>query len=133
MTAGELIAASLAVAAGSIVQAVSGVGAGFLMVPMLAWIAREAPGDLKATYFAVMAAFTNLTVSASNLATAYFNRLILIARGQYDELGMLMITVTVTSLSLPILTVFFCNRIFHLSERQHGYKIISFPHPKEED
>jgi hypothetical protein len=87
------------------------------MVPMLAWIAREAPGDLKATYFAVMAAFTNLALSASNLATAYFNRLFLIERGQYDELGMLMITVTVTSLILPVLTVLICNRIFKLSDQ----------------
>jgi len=34
----ELLAASLAVAIGSIVQAASGVGAGFLMVPMIAWV-----------------------------------------------------------------------------------------------
>jgi hypothetical protein len=87
------------------------------MVPMLAWIAREAPGDLKATYFAVMAAFTNLALSASNLATGYINKIFLIDRGQYDELGVLMITVTITSLILPILAVLVCNRIFKLSEK----------------
>ena len=38
MTALELAAATLAIALGSIVQAASGVGAGFLIVPMLAWI-----------------------------------------------------------------------------------------------
>jgi len=35
------------------------------MVPMLAWIANSAPDKLKATYFAVMASFTNLALSAS--------------------------------------------------------------------
>ena len=37
------------------------------MIPMLAWIARNAPADLKATFFAVMASFTNLALSASSL------------------------------------------------------------------
>jgi len=87
------------------------------MVPMLAWIAREAPKNQKATYFAVMAAFTNLALSASNLATEYINKIFVINRGQYDELGMLMITVTILSLILPILTVLFCNRILLLSNR----------------
>ena len=81
------------------------------MVPMLAWIAREAPKNQKATYFAVMAAFTNLALSASNLATESINKIFVIERGQYDELGMLMITVTILSLMLPILTVVLCNRI----------------------
>ena len=87
------------------------------MVPMLAWIAREAPKNQKATYFAVLAAFTNLALSASNLATEYINKIFVIERDQYDELGMLMITVTVISLTLPILTVLICNRIFQLSNR----------------
>lgn len=82
------------------------------MVPMLAWIAREAPRNQKATYFAVMAAFTNLALSVSNLATGYINKIFVIERGQYDELGLLMITVTGLSLALPILTVLLCNRIF---------------------
>jgi hypothetical protein len=87
------------------------------MVPMLAWIAREAPRNQKATYFAVMAAFTNLALSASNLATGYINKIFVIERGQYDELGLLMITVTGLSLALPILTVLLCNRIFLPSNR----------------
>jgi hypothetical protein len=89
------------------------------MVPMLAWIAREAPNDQKATYFAVMAAFTNLALSASNLATEYINKIFVIERGQYDELGLLMITVTSLSLVLPVLTVLICNRVFLSSIRQH--------------
>ena len=81
------------------------------MVPMLAWIAKEAPRDQKATYFAVMAAFTNIALSASNLATNYLNEIFVIQRGQYDELGLLMITVSTMSLVLPIITVMIFNPI----------------------
>jgi hypothetical protein len=87
------------------------------MVPMLAWIAKEAPKNQKATYFAVMAAFTNLALSASNLATEYINKIFVIERGQYDDLGLLMMTVTGLSLALPILTVLLCTRIFLPLER----------------
>ena len=76
-----------------------------MMVPMLAWIAREAPADQKATYFAVMAAFTNLALSASNLLTNYFNRIFIVKRDDFTELGVLMITVMVTGLLLPLITV----------------------------
>jgi hypothetical protein len=79
------------------------------MVPMLAWIAREAPADQKATYFAIMAAFTNLALSASNLLTSYFNRIFVVERGDYSELGILMISVMVTGLLLPLLTVLLVN------------------------
>ncbi len=39
------------------------------MIPMLAWIANSAPATLKATFFAVMASFTNLALSLSQLGT----------------------------------------------------------------
>jgi hypothetical protein len=79
------------------------------MVPMLAWIAREAPAKQKATYFAVMAAFTNLALSAAQLGTAYVNKLFVIERGNYSELGALFITVALISLVLPIVTVVAVN------------------------
>ena len=75
------------------------------MIPMLAWIAKEAPRNQKATYFAVMAAFTNLALSASQLGTKYLNRLFVIERGRYDELGLLMILATTLALVLPVLVV----------------------------
>ncbi len=76
-----------------------------IMIPMLAWIAREAPPESKATYFAVMAAFTNLALSASQLATRYANEVFHVPRGEYGELGMLMITVAVIGLAVPIAAV----------------------------
>ena len=51
------------------------------MIPMLAWIAKNAPSHLKATFFAVMASFTNLALSASSLATRYLNEIFVVTRG----------------------------------------------------
>jgi hypothetical protein len=82
------------------------------MIPMLAWIAKEAPRTQKATYFAVMAAFTNLALSASQLGTKYLNRIFVVERGQYDDLGLLMIVTMALGLVLPLTAV----RLFH-SER----------------
>jgi MFS family permease len=79
------------------------------MIPMLAWIAREAPQAQKATYFAVMAAFTNLALSASSLGTSYLNRIFVIERGQYAELGQLMIAAALIGLVLPVATVLLVN------------------------
>jgi hypothetical protein len=80
-----------------------------VMVPMLAWIAKEAPKNQKATYFAVMAAFTNLALSASQLGTKYLNKIFIIERGQYSELGMLMISVALIGLIIPIAIVLLFN------------------------
>ncbi|MCK6397759.1 hypothetical protein [Thauera aminoaromatica] len=88
------------------------------MVPMLAWIANSAPPHLKATFFAVMASFTNLALSASQLGTKYLNQLYTIARevkdaatgaittpADYGELGALLVTVTVIALVLPLAAI----------------------------
>jgi hypothetical protein len=45
------------------------------MIPMLAWVANSAPVNLKATFFAVMASFTNLALSLSQLGTKYLNQI----------------------------------------------------------
>jgi hypothetical protein len=75
------------------------------MIPMLAWIANSAPANLKATYFAVMASFSNLALAASQLGTKYVNQAFPIERGQYGELGTLMIVVAVLTLALPLVAV----------------------------
>lgn len=88
------------------------------MIPMLAWIARNAPSNLKATFFAVMASFTNLALSAASLGTKYMNEIYTITRevrdrvtgaitgvADYSELGQLLIVVTVISVLVPLLTV----------------------------
>ncbi len=89
------------------------------MIPMLAWIAHSAPSDLKATFFAVMASFTNLALSLSQLGTKYLNQLFNITRevkdpagaiiipADYGDLGMLLITVSIIGFALPVLTIVF--------------------------
>ncbi len=84
------------------------------MIPMLAWIANSAPANLKATYFAVMASFTNLALSAAQLGTKYLNQVFVVTRevrdpatgtvlvpADYSELGMLLVTQTLIGLALP--------------------------------
>jgi hypothetical protein len=56
-----------------------------------------------------MAAFTNLALSASQLGTQYLNKIFIIQRGQYSELGMLFITITVINLCMPIIAVLIFN------------------------
>ena len=88
------------------------------MIPMLAWIAKNAPAHLKATFFAVMASFTNLALSASSLGTKYLNEVYTVTRevkdlatgvievvANYGELGWLLITVTVLAVALPLATI----------------------------
>ena len=93
------------------------------MVPMLAWIAKNAPAHLKATFFAVMASFTNLALSASSLGTKYLNQIYTVTRelrdrvtdtittaADYSELGWLLITVALIGLLAPLLTVLLVQR-----------------------
>jgi hypothetical protein len=75
------------------------------MIPMLAWIANSAPANLKATYFAVMASFSNLALAASQLGTTYLNRMFRIERGDYHQLGELMIVAALLGLLLPLVAV----------------------------
>jgi hypothetical protein len=89
------------------------------MVPMLAWIANSAPERLKATFFAVMASFTNLALSASQLATKYLNEAFVITRqvtdaagkvqvpADYSQLGALLIVTTVLGFIVPMLAIAF--------------------------
>lgn len=88
------------------------------MVPMLAWIANSAPANLKATYFAVMASFTNLALSASQLGTRYLNQIFEVNRevrdpvtnapttpADYSQLGTLFMVSIVLGLVLPFAAI----------------------------
>jgi len=93
------------------------------MIPMLAWIARNAPAHLKATFFAVVASFTNLALSASSLGTKYLNQIFLVTRevrepntgaiiisADYSELGLLLITAGVVTVVLPLAAIAIIQR-----------------------
>jgi hypothetical protein len=86
------------------------------MIPMLAWIANSAPAHLKATFFAVMASFTNLALSLSQLGTKYMNQIFTVTRevkdagtvtvpADYSELGGLLIVVTALAFALPMTAI----------------------------
>ena len=93
------------------------------MIPMLAWIANSAPDKLKATFFAVMASFTNLALSLSQLGTKYLNQIFTVTREvkeratgvvkvpqDYGELGWLFIAATVIGLAVPIVAIVIVRR-----------------------
>jgi hypothetical protein len=89
------------------------------MVPMLAWIANSAPDRLKATFFAVMASFTNLALAAAQLGTKYLNQWFVVTRdvknasglittpADYSQLGTLLVLTTVIAFVVPMLAVLF--------------------------
>jgi hypothetical protein len=92
------------------------------MIPMLAWIARSAPPNLKATYFAVMASFTNLALSLSQLGTKYLNEAYIVTRevrdplsgapqvpADYGELGTLLVASMLIGLALPFVAILFAR------------------------
>jgi hypothetical protein len=90
------------------------------MIPMLAWIANSAPANLKATFFAVMASFTNLALSLSQLGTKYLNQVFIITRevkeagvvkvpANYDDLGVLLFAQIVLGLALPLSAILFAR------------------------
>ena len=93
------------------------------MIPILAWIAQSAPSHLKATFFAVLASFTNLALSASNLGTKYLNQIFIVTRevksktgdittqADYSELGILLLTVLLLTLTLPILATILIRKL----------------------
>ena len=55
------------------------------MIPLLAWIAKNAPLNMKATFFAVFASFTNLALSASSLSTKYLNQIFTVTTGSEGQ------------------------------------------------
>ena len=88
------------------------------MIPMLAWIANSAPANLKATFFAVMASFTNLALSFSQLGTKYLNEIYVVTReikdaasgaiqppADYRQLGSLLIAQLILGLALPFAAI----------------------------
>ena len=92
------------------------------MIPLLAWIANSAPANLKATFFAVMASFTNLALSLSQLGTKYMNEIYLVSRevrdqgsgviqtpADYSQLGPLLIAQLLLGLALPFAAIMFAK------------------------
>ena len=88
------------------------------MIPMLAWIANSAPVALKATFFAVMASFTNLALGLAQLGTKYLNQAFVVSRevkdplsgalsvpADYSALGLLLLTAAALGFLLPLAAI----------------------------
>ena len=88
------------------------------MIPLLGWIAKNAPIEFKATFFAVFASFTNLALSARELFTKYLNNLFIIKRevvdlqtkevlenANYSDLDALLVSVVFITILIPIATI----------------------------
>ena len=93
------------------------------MIPLLVWIAKNAPLKYKATFFAVFASFTNLALSARELFTKYLNKAYIVKRevldqktgeviikADYTNLDSILIIVTASTLIIPILTIFIIQK-----------------------
>lgn len=71
-------------------------------VPLVAAVARYAPEQARATWFAAVASLMSLAVMMSQLITRYLNLALTIDRGQYDALPLLVGTVLAASLFMPL-------------------------------
>ena len=72
------------------------------MVPLLTLTAYYAPPGHRATWFALMASLMNIALVASQLQTKYLNDIFVVGRGQYTELGPLLISAVVLSFIIPV-------------------------------
>jgi hypothetical protein len=75
------------------------------MIPLLSLIAFYAPANQRATWFALMASLMNMALVAGQLQTKYLNQLFVVQRGDYGDLGMLLMTVTMIGFALPVLVI----------------------------
>ena len=93
------------------------------MIPMLAWIAKNAPSKYKATFFAVFASFTNIALSAKELLTSYLNKIFIISRevvdeqsneiivkANYNDLDNLLISLIIITLVIPLITIYLIQK-----------------------
>jgi hypothetical protein len=75
------------------------------MIPLLTLIAYYAPSGHRATWFALMASLMNLALVASQLQTKYLNDVFVVGRGQYAELGPLLIWAVALGFVIPIAAI----------------------------
>ena len=88
------------------------------MIPLLGWIAKNAPLKYKATFFAVFASFTNLALSARELFTKYLNKIFIIKReiidqktgaiierADYSQLDQLLFFLILITIIIPIVII----------------------------
>jgi len=75
------------------------------MIPLLTLVALYAPAGHRATWFALMASLMNLALTAGQLQTKYLNQIFPVQRGDYSELGALLIWAAAIGLVLPLFAI----------------------------
>ena len=74
-------------------------------IDRLLWPTRH-----RAPWFALMASLMNLALVAGQLQTKYLNQIFVIGRGDYMELGPLLISVAVLGLVVPLAVILLFGR-----------------------
>ncbi|MDO9564736.1 MAG: hypothetical protein Q7J60_24210 [Bradyrhizobium sp.] len=72
------------------------------MIPLLTLIAFYAPAGHRATWFALMASLMNLALVAGQLQTKYLNEFFVVQRGEYSDLGPMLIIATALGFIFPL-------------------------------
>src|SRR6188472_2396902 len=72
------------------------------MVPLLTLTAYYAPPGHRATWFALMASLMNIALVAGQLQTKYLNDIFVVGRGQYAQLGPLLMWAVALSFLIPV-------------------------------
>lgn len=80
------------------------------MIPLLTLIAFYAPAGRRATWFALMASLMNMALVAGQLQTKYFNQLFPVGRGDYGELGTLLLIATALGFAIPVTVIALLGR-----------------------
>lgn len=92
------------------------------MIPMLALIAKHAPRGNAATWFALMASFMNLALTAGTLFSKFLNQIFVVTRevkdsaghiithADYSQLGILFILTSLIGLVIPLMAIWMLLR-----------------------
>jgi hypothetical protein len=80
------------------------------MIPLLTLISFYAPPGHRATWFALMASLMNMALVAGQLQTKYLNEIFVVHRGDYAELGLLLIISATLGFVLPVAAIILFGR-----------------------
>src|SRR5207245_3407942 len=80
------------------------------IIPLLTLTAYYAPAGHRATWFALMASLMNLALVAGQLQTKYLNEVLTVGRGDYGELGVILLTVAGRTFLIPLPVVHILGR-----------------------
>jgi hypothetical protein len=75
------------------------------MIPLLTLIAFHAPAGHRATWFALMASLMNTALIAGQLQTKYLNQIFVVGRGEYGDLGTLLIATALVGFIVPLAAI----------------------------